>query len=62
MKILRTRYFISDPLPEMQDGDHAVMKKYLQLAGECAEFEPQLEINGKIWSNHGDVTVYAIRL
>ncbi len=61
LKILRTRYFISDPLPKMQDGDHAVMKKYPQLAGECAEFEPQQEIDGKIWSNHGDVTVYAIR-
>lgn len=61
LKILRTRCFISDPIPEMQDSDHAVMKKYPQLAGECAEFEPQQEIDGKIWSNHGDVTVYAIR-
>ena len=62
LKILRTRCFISDPIPEMQDGDYTVMKKYPQLAGECAEFEPQLEIDGKIWSNHGEVTVYAIRL
>ncbi len=61
LKILRTRCFISDPLLEMQDGDYTVLKKYLQLAGVPAELATQLEIDGKLWSNHGDVTVYEVR-
>ncbi|MBR2641972.1 MAG: hypothetical protein IKD46_02490, partial [Lentisphaeria bacterium] len=61
LKILRTRCFISDPLPEMQGADLQVLEKYPQLAGFPAELTPELEIAGKLWSNHGDVTVYAVR-
>jgi hypothetical protein len=61
LKILRTRCFISDPIPEMQNGDYAVLKKYPQFAGIRAGLEPQVEIDGKLWANHGDVTVYEVR-
>ena len=61
LKILRTRYFISDPISEKEAGDYTVLEKYPQLAGVPAELATQLEIDGKLWSNHGDVTVYEVR-
>ena len=45
----------------MQGADLQVLEKYPQLAGFPAELTPELEIAGKLWSNHGDVTVYAVR-
>lgn len=61
LKILRTRYFISDPISEMNGGNYTVLKKYPQLAGVPAELVSHLEINGKLWSDHGDVTVCEVR-
>ena len=61
LKILHTRTFISDPVPEMQYGDLQVLDKYPQLGGIPAELVPQMDIDGRLWSNHGDVTVYEVK-
>ena len=61
LKILHSRTFISDPVPEMQNGDLQVLDKYPQLAGSPAELVPQMDIDGKLWSKHGDVTIYEVK-
>jgi len=61
LKLLHSRHFISDPMLTMQSQDEAVLRKYPQLAGVPAELVPGTVIPGKLWSDHGDVTVYDVR-
>ena len=60
LKLLHSRHFISDPSLEMQSADEDVLWKYPQLAGVPAELVPGTVIPGRLWSNHGDVTVYEV--
>ena len=61
LKLLHCRHFISDPMLKMQSQDEAVLRKYPQLAGVPAELIPGTVIPGKLWSDHGNVTVYDVR-
>ena len=61
LKVLHARHYLSDPAGlEMLDADEEVLCRYPQLAGVPAELRPGTVVPGRLWSNHGDVTVYDV--
>jgi hypothetical protein len=62
LKNLETKFFISDPYLEPNEGDKAAVKLYptLQSNGIQPKLLPLHVIPEKSWSYHGDVTVYKV--
>ena len=62
LKILHARNYVSDPDGTKTDDTlRPVWKSFPQLHGEIPRLVPGTVITGKLWSDHGDVTCYAVR-
>lgn len=60
---LKTKYFISDPHLEMNEGDSAAVRLYPTLRKHRYKepiLEPIHKVSGYSWSRHGDVSFFSV--